>query len=106
MSYRKLTNIEPEEKNRSIEGFVHRSFLNEKKMRNSKISNDILSIKNTGKTNTININSNQLTQATKNETNDENVILSSSQIDLFQMDFIKSALCTHFLFKDLSDDIM
>lgn len=74
-------------------------------MRNSKISNDLINIKNVN-TNTININSNQNTQATKNETNDDNLILSNSQIDLFQIDFIKSALCTHFLFKDLSDEIM
>ncbi len=74
-------------------------------MRNSKISNDLISIKNVN-TKTININSNQYTQATKNETNDDNMILSNSQIDLFQIDFIKSALCTHFLFKDLSDEIM
>jgi len=74
-------------------------------MRNSKISKEIIDLKNI-KTNTININSNQLTQATKNETNDDNVLLSNSQIDLFQIDFIKIALCSHFLFKDLSDDIM
>lgn len=99
MSYRKLTNIEIEEKNKSIEGFIHKSFLNEKRIRDSKISKLV-------KTNTINLNSNQLTQATKNETNDENVVLSNSQIDLIQIEFIKGALCGHFLFKDLSDDIM
>lgn len=74
-------------------------------MRSSKISNDVINIKN-NKTNTINVNSNQHTQTTKNETNDDNVVLSNSQIDLFQIDFIKNALSAHFLFKDLSDDIM
>jgi len=96
LSYRKLTNIEVAEKNKSIEGYIHRSFMNEKKIRDSKISKLI-------KTNTLNANSNQ---ETKNETNDDNVIICNSQIDLIQIEFIKSALMGHFLFKDLSDDIM
>jgi len=58
------------------------------------------------KTNTINLNSNQLTQATKNETNYDNIVLSNSEIDLVQIDFLKNALINHFLFKDLSDEIM
>lgn len=70
--------------------------MNEKKIRDSKISKLI-------KTNTLNANSNQ---ETKNETNDDNVIICNSQIDLIQIEFIKSALMGHFLFKDLSDDIM
>ncbi len=76
-------------------------------MRNSKITNDIITIEKV-KTNTINKNySNHVTQATKSQTNDDNnLILSNSQIDMFQIDFIRVALCMHFLFKDLSDEIM
>ena len=34
------------------------------------------------------------------------MILSNSQLDISQIDFIKNALSNHFLFKELPDDIM
>jgi hypothetical protein len=75
------------EEGKTLEVHLYADFQNEKRAAASKIS-ELKSVN------------------TKNNEKNENMILSNIALEADQVDFIKNSLSNHFIFKDLSEDIM